>query len=447
MKIHIKPLGESHNARLAKAMFAAFLSSVAAQGLAQSGTNSPYSQFGLGTLAQQASGFNRGMNGLAIGFHDGNQVNYINPASYAYTDSLTFLFDMGLSGQITNFSENGTKRNVKEANFEYAVAGFRLARRLGMSFGILPYTNVGYNYSSSGYINGRNSVSYTNSYSGSGGLHQVYAGLGWSPFKHFAIGVNGGYLWGNISRSVTNSYSDNYANTLSKSYSAEVRSYTLSAGIQYDMRLNKKNMLTIGLTYGLGHKIGGEPTCRVISTNSQTNVSDSLVLGGKSLELEVPHTFGAGLLYNHDNRLRLGVDYSLQKWGSVAFPEYRTVSETEVSYVMNDSYFKDRHQFTLGTDFLPNPSSRSLLSRIHYRAGVSYATSYIKVNGKDGPSEISGSFGFGIPIVNSYNNRSFLNISAQFAHSSANGLISENIFRINIGLTFNEKWFQKWKVE
>ncbi|MCI6075102.1 MAG: hypothetical protein MR712_06940, partial [Bacteroidales bacterium] len=80
MKIHIKPLGESHNARLAKALFAAFLSSVAAQGLAQSGTNSPYSQFGLGTLAQQASGFNRGMNGLAIGFHDGNQVNYINPA-------------------------------------------------------------------------------------------------------------------------------------------------------------------------------------------------------------------------------------------------------------------------------------------------------------------------------------------------------------------------------
>ena len=69
------------------------------------------------------------------------------------------------------------------------------------------------------------------------------------------------------------------------------------------------------------------------------------------------------------------------------------------------------------------------------------------MNGKDGPSEISGSLGFGIPIVNSYNNRSFLNISAQFAHSSANGLISENIFRINIGLTFNEKWFQKWKVE
>ena len=30
---------------------------------AQSGTNSPYSQYGLGILSDQTSGFNRGMNG------------------------------------------------------------------------------------------------------------------------------------------------------------------------------------------------------------------------------------------------------------------------------------------------------------------------------------------------------------------------------------------------
>ena len=36
---------------------------------AQSGTNSPYSQYGLGTLGEQASGFNRGMNGLDHSFH------------------------------------------------------------------------------------------------------------------------------------------------------------------------------------------------------------------------------------------------------------------------------------------------------------------------------------------------------------------------------------------
>ena len=55
--------------------------------------------------------------------------------------------------------------------------------------------------------------------------------------------------------------------------------------------------------------------------------------------------------------------------------------------------------------------------------------------------------GFGIPIMNGYNNRSVLNISAQWNHRDATGLIKENTFRINIGLTFNERWFAKWKVE
>ena len=110
--------------------------------LAQSGTNSPYSQLGLGQLSEQASGFNRGMNGLAYGFHEHNQINHINPASYSQLDSLTFIFDMGMSGQKTNFKEGGRKINANNADFEYAVAGFRAFKHLGVSFGILPYTNV-----------------------------------------------------------------------------------------------------------------------------------------------------------------------------------------------------------------------------------------------------------------------------------------------------------------
>ena len=41
----------------------------------------------------------------------------------------------------------------------------------------------------------------------------------------------------------------------------------------------------------------------------------------------------------------------------------------------------------------------------------------------------------------------FLNISAQYVNNYASGMIKENAFRINIGLTFNERWFAKWKVE
>lgn len=93
-----------------KKIFAALLFAVAGINLyAQSGTNSPYSQYGLGYLSEQTSGFNRGMNGLALGFREHNQVNYLNPASYSAIDSLSFIFDAGMSLQMTNFTEGSKK--------------------------------------------------------------------------------------------------------------------------------------------------------------------------------------------------------------------------------------------------------------------------------------------------------------------------------------------------
>ena len=90
----------------------------------QSGTNSPYSQFGLGTLSDQSQGYSRGMNGVGLALRKGNVVNTLNPASYSEVDSLTMLFDVALSGQITNFKEGNTRVNANNADFCYAVGMF-----------------------------------------------------------------------------------------------------------------------------------------------------------------------------------------------------------------------------------------------------------------------------------------------------------------------------------
>lgn len=413
--------------------------------VAQSGTNSPYSQYGLGLLNEQSSGFNRGMNGLGLGFREHNQVNYINPASYSALDSLTFIFDAGLSGQITNFSENGHKINANNADFEYAVAAFRAFKHVGVSFGIVPFTNVGYNYAITDYLNGDRNVAYTNTYDGSGGIHQVYFGAGWEFLKGLSIGANVSYLWGDINRSVVNSYSDGSISTLSKYYTATVKSYKLDIGLQYQLALNKKNALTIGLTYGLGHKLGADPTCSIISTNTMTAVADTMSITVNN-GLEMPTSLAAGVMWNHNNKLKLGADFLYQNWGTLKYPVYRVVNDMP-KYELVDDYYKDRYKVTLGGEFCNDEMSRRFLDRVRFRAGVSYATSYYKVNGVNGPDEISASIGFGIPIVNAYNNRSVLNISGQWVHSAAKGLLTENTFRINIGITFNERWFMKWKVD
>lgn len=415
---------------------------------AQSSTNSPYSQYGLGTLAERSGGFNRGMNGVGLGFHDPNQVNTLNPASYSSLDSLTFIFDMGLSGQITNFKEGQTKVNAQNAGFEYVVAGFRLARHLGASFGLLPFTNVGYNYTTSGKIGGTVASTYTNTYFGEGGLHEVYAGLGWEPFRGVAFGANFGYLWGSINRSVTNTYSASTSsiNTLARQYAAEVRSYKADFGVQFTSHLGKKDAVTLGLTYSLGHKIGGNPSCLIITNNKLTSVSDTVSLGSNGMKMEIPVMMGAGLMWNHHNKLKLGLDYSLQKWGSTKFPVL-TGSDGNTAYSLRDNQFSDRHKLTFGGEYCPAETNNAFFSAIHYRAGISYSTPYLKINGADGPKELGASIGFGLPLSKRHSNRSILNVSAQWVNVKAKDLINENTFRINIGLTFNERWFAKWKVQ
>ena len=412
---------------------------------AQSGTNSPYSQYGFGTLADQTNGFNRGMNGLGVAYREGNQLNFINPASYSSIDSLTFIFDVGMSGQLTNFEENGKKINANNANFEYAMGAFRAFKHVGMSFGVVPFSNVGYSYSVTNDVGDAQSTTYTNTYYGNGGLHQAFVGIGWELFKGFSIGANGSYLWGSYNRSVVNSYSDPYVNTLSKYYTTEITNYKVDFGVQASIPLSKKSNITLGATYSLPHKLGADPSCLVISNNSQTSVADTASYVVKD-GLKMPAIISGGVMLNIKNRLRIGADYQLQKWAETGYPEYK-VNNGLPSYTLNESYYDDRQKFTFGGEYCKNVNSRKFFDRIRFRAGASYSTPYYYINGKEGPKELSVSAGFGIPITNLWNNRSILNVSGQWVRTEASGLIKENTFRINVGITFNERWFMKWKVE
>ena len=283
-------------------VLAAFALTVGAQSATDtnesySGTNTPYSQFGLGELADQTSGFNRGMNGLGLAFREHNQVNQLNPASYSAIDSLSFIFDVGVSGQLTNFKEGSKKINARNADFDYIVAGFRAFRHVGVSIGLIPFSNVGYKYSSKGNANTDKSVTYTNTYRGSGGFHQVYLGVGWEILKNFSLGANVSYFWGNYERAITNEYNVSTVNTLRKYYTASVNNYKLDFGAQYTLPLSKKDRLTVGLTFSPGHKLNEDPECKVISVNSSTGVTDTTTFVADNA-LELPTMIGAGLQFN-----------------------------------------------------------------------------------------------------------------------------------------------------
>lgn len=442
----IKFLGKNYTMKKNFIVLAMTLASLNA--FAQSGTNSPYSQYGLGVLSDQGNGFNRGMNGVGIALTRHNQVNYLNPASYSKTDSLSFIFDVGMSLQTTNFKEGKVSKNANNADFEYAVGAFRIAKNFGFGFGIIPFSNVGYNYSATKPINDEAGIAttstFTNTYSGSGGIRQVFIGLGYEPIKGLSFGVNGGYIWGDYTRSMTTTYSNNSTTTLAKIYSADITNYKLDFGVQYSYPLNNKDALTLGVTYGVGHDLHSDPSLMVISANTSTAVTDTTSYVANNA-ISLPTQIGVGVSYVHNNKWTIAADYTLQKWSEAKYPKY-TDKNNVITYEGAKGMMSDRHKINIGGEYCKNTESRSFISRIRYRFGASYSTPYIKINGQDGPKEISVSAGIGVPVMNGYNNRSVINVSAQWVNLSG-APIKENTFRINVGITFNEKWFAKWKFD
>ncbi|MGM9687768.1 MAG: hypothetical protein ACI3YD_01840 [Alloprevotella sp.] len=418
------------------------------QGAAQTnGSNSPYSRYGFGLLAEGGNAFNKAMAGTAYGMADGKELNTLNPASYASIDSLSFLFDFGMSLQNANVGLGGTKTNAKNSSIDYMTAGFRLAPKLGMSVGMVPFSTIGYNTTSDKqFSSGNDDITQTTTFEGDGGLHEVYVGLGWAPTKTLSLGANVGYLWGEVSHQVLMSFDDTNISSTQQIYSADIRSYKLDLGLQYQLELDRKNRLVLGLVYGLGHDMNRPAYYynRKITSNS-VSAADTLKAADA---FGLPHTLGVGVTWAHGRSLRVGLDYTFQKWGNVKYPSI--VTEGGVPrYVGMKGSFTDRHRASIGMEYVQNPEGVKWRNRVRYRLGFAFSTPYIKVDGKDGPQDFLASMGVAMPITNRNNNRSLINFSLQYEHVKPQfaGQVTENYFRFCIGLSFNERWFMKWKAE
>ncbi|MBO5180964.1 MAG: hypothetical protein J6B92_03635 [Paraprevotella sp.] len=417
-----------------------FLFATACVSYAQTnGSNSSYSRFGLGRLNEQSQGFNRSMSGLAQGLRQGNTVNKQNPASYATIDSLSFIFDVGMALQGGRFKQGATTMNVFNTSLEYVNAGFRINKGLGMSFGFVPYSTIGYNFTRE---KSNETPSSTYSYDGDGGLHEIYIGVGWSPFKNFSIGTNIGYLWGSYNHNIRMTLT-NGGNGLNRIYEADLSTYRVDIGAQYQWDINKENSLTAGSTVGIGHSVNSTAYNHSFTTNTDT-ITQSVT---KAFEL--PYTFAAGVAWRHKNRWLVGADVLHERWANCKSPHIPENSNGAAKFVSDKGVYLNRTKAVIGTEYVPDYMNRKYGQRIRYRLGVSYSTPYVKINGNNGPKEYGLTAGVGLPISNKINSRSFLNVGIQWSHvaPSDSRMITENYFKINLGITFNERWFMKWKID
>lgn len=403
--------------------------SIAGIAFAQNGTSSPYSQFGYGILGDNAIGAQRAMGGVGYALHNNRQINVMNPASYTSMDSLTFLFDIGLTYQNTITREGDLRESRQSGSIDYIVMQFPLGRYMAGSVGLLPFTNVGYSFASS-IDNG------TDSREGDGNISQAYVGVSGEPFKGFSIGANVSYLFGNLTKS-SSGIPQNGSTGIFQT-NMKVQDFHLLFGAQYAIEWGKKHTLTLGAVYSPGKDVLGRAYSSLYDVSSSTTIeADTLNMKNN---YSLASTYGGGISYNYDKRLTIAADVTYQNWADAKFTNLN-IGQTQPS----TGVFNNRLKVALGAEFRPKTIGSNYFEHISYRAGLFYNRSYLKVNGND-MNEIGASCGFGFPLAT---NKSVVNVSFEYINRQCSPvkLITEDHFRISVSLTFNEMWFWQRRFE
>lgn len=384
----------------------------------------PYSKMGYGMLNDNVSSIQRSMGGVGYAMEGGRIINVMNPASYADVDSLTFLWDVGIDLSNLWSKENGKQGYNFGAGLDYLTGHFKVSKGLGASFGLLPYSSVGYAY-------GGDIVGGSESRSGNGGLNQLYLGVGYEPVKNLSVGLNIAYLFGTtLNTTLISSNSSSYFTRNMK-----VRDWNTQVGIQYSLPLFKnRDRLTVGATFQPKKSYHGHTW----GTRYDTQDSKVDTIGYTSMKgnYQQPYSIGVGVSYMLNHCLTIEADYTFQKWSSA---KYTPIGGIEAQ----NTKFDDRWKLALGMQYTPNKRG-SYFGAMSFRAGAFFNHDYMLFD-QSHLRDYGLSVGVGLPAPGS---KTTINLGVEWRHREATpvSLISENYLNITIGVNFNELWFWKSRI-
>ena len=405
---------------------------------AQNGTISPYSNFGIGDTRNDGTIDNRMMGGLQM-YGDSIHINLRNPAAYSKLRLTTY------TGAITHrefrLRDNVETQRTSVTNLDYLAVGFPIAKNAGIGFGIQPFSSVGFDLVSETPNAEQDTV--RNVFSGRGGLNRAFLSVGYEPIKNFAIGATANFNFGTLEYNRTETIQGVQLGTLD-SRESRINGFDFNFGTTYTPKIGEKYTLFTHLGVDTQINLISENSRRIGSfsgTQGETEVFD-VDLEAQNLrntELKIPTRTTLGLGFGEDKKWFVGGEYSFQELSTF---ENTFLGQENVSYT-------DATTMALGGYYVPNYAALSgIFNRITYRAGLRYQQSGLMVNGRE-INNFGITFGFGVPIVGTGTDRfSNLNIGFELGRrgTRAADLLEESYLNISIGLSLNDRWFVKRKI-
>ena len=409
---------------------ALFLLVVVNSSLAQVGTSSPYSRFGLGDLQGTVFPEYNALGGGVTALSNPNSINPYNPATFLYGPN-SFLLSTGGMHKTTNMQNASESQITNNSAFSHLTIAFPISKKIGASLGMLPYSNIGYE------LNSRDTVYNANlMYSGDGGISKVYFGGAYQLTDKLSIGANASYLLGGLNKRKKAVYNDeSFFNSRSNS-KINLQGYYYEVGLLYKQDISENKELSVGLTANNNSEIRVKRN-ELVETFEYSGFfelpKDTFENTTEWGYMTLPQYISVGITYSEGKKLLLVADYSLQNWA-----EYRLFDESDN---LNNSM-----RISGGIQYTPEHNSvTKYYKRMQYRLGTAYCNTPLQFDNNQ-LTEKSISFGIGIPVKRS-RTKYDLSITLGERGTTENNLLKEQYIKFGLSVSYDGIWFVKRKYD
>ena len=403
---------------------------------AQEGTSSPYSFYGIGDIKFKGTVENRSMGGISV-FPDSIHLNLQNPAHFA-------------SLKLTNFAIGGTYANYKSkteteeskarrTSLDYLAIAIPVGK-LGVGFGLIPYSSVGYKIGKTTYITNTNNdtiraeVTRTN---GIGGVNKVFFGAGYQLTKKINLGAAIQYNFGTIKTESLQYRTDLQYGSRENNLS-NIRGVNFDLGISYQTRVKKKYSFFSALSYtpDATLKLGNSRSIEVVEISNSIRTVESQDIPVEDTDIKLPSKFSFGSGFGEVKKWLVGAE--------ITFLKNSVLSNRFVD--IQGATFENSIRYSLGGFYIPNYNSYSnYLKKVVYRGGLRYENTGLVIQNKS-ITDFAASVGLGLPLSGTFTN---INIGLEIGKKGTKyyNLVEENYINLSVGLSLSDKWFMKRKFD
>ncbi len=431
-------------------------------GQAQLTSTHPLSSYGIGEYNTGTNAISGALGSVNTSMIDSALINFYNPSSYSRLSKGNTLLSLGIDSRLSWYSQDDLTEFNYATIVDHVALAFRMNKRMGMSFGLKPYSKMGYDFSQNVFT-GVDSLRYT--YTGKGSIQDVYCGFAISPINtprtNLSIGANASYLFGYVSnerRSELITGSSDQGG-LSKDIT-RLSAFHYQLGAHFEQAIGVKQKILVAFNMDPVQKFRGTFE-NELYTSSNINIPDfydTITFRKTEGSVEALTSYEIGLKYelffreikrkSNTRRPKLSLFASYKKWAGMRGQFEVWPYDWEVG---------EANKWSLGLSFSPeiklmeNVATLKAMEKLNYRLGVFQTQTPFSQNGEVFIDR-GTTFGIGIPILAqmSLSSLNFAFIIGQRG-TQDDSILKENYLSFSFGMVFSpstfEKWFRKRKLD